>query len=62
MVVVVVVVVVVVEYYCFLIIIIVGASVPRLVENLLCFTALSLPYELETIVLASPPLGERLLL
>ena len=58
----VVVVVVVVEYYCFFIIIIVGASVPRRAENLLCFTALSLPYELKTIVLASPPLGRGLLL
>ena len=59
---VVVIVVVVVEYYCFLIVIIVGASVPRLVENLLCFTALSLPYELETIVLASPPTTTELFL
>ena len=58
----VVVVVVAVEYHCFLIIIIVGASVPRLVQNLLCFTALSLPYELKTIVLASRPLGCPLLL
>ena len=51
------VVIVVVEYYCFLIIMIVGASVPRPVENLLCFTALSLPYELKTIVLASRALA-----
>ena len=53
-------VVVVVEYYCFLIIIIVGSSVPRPVENLLCFTALSLPYQLKTIVLASAPTGTDL--
>ena len=53
------VVVVVVEYninYIY-IYIIVGASVPRPVENLLCFTAHSLPYELKTIVLASRALG-----
>ena len=47
-------------YYCFLIVIIVGASVPRPVENLLCFTALSLPYQLKTIVLASRATGTDL--
>ena len=60
----VVVVAVVVEYniiYIY-IYIIVGASEPRPVENLLCFTALSLLYQLETIVLASPALGSPLLL
>ena len=55
-------VVVVVEYNIIYIYIIVGASVPRTVENLLCFTALSLLYQLKTIVLASPALGEPLLL